>query len=289
MTIIAISMVISGLLLGSIFALVSTGTTIIYGSVYLPNAASGQMFLLAALGSWSLCTLLGIPLLLAIVVTLVASVPLSYLLEATLIRRFYDVPDRHVAYFIVTLGLGQILYGIFNVTFGRLDDHFSFPPLVGGFTRIGPFPLSNTRLVVLIVALATLAAVFVAMRFHPYGRALRAVFQAREAAALRGVDVRGVYRLSIVLGTALIFLSGILYALAYGFDLTLAWGIAITAFAIMITGGPGSVLGAVVIGMLFGFTQAAVSVFASPTAASFCYLGVMLVAMMLKPSGVFTR
>ena len=59
--------------------------------------------------------------------------------------------------------------------------------------------------------------------------------------------------------------------------------------AIMITGGPGSVLGAVVIGMLFGFTQAAVSVFASPTVANFCYLGVMLVVMVLKLSGVFAR
>jgi branched-subunit amino acid ABC-type transport system permease component len=64
---------------------------------------------------------------------------------------------------------------------------------------------------------------------------------------------------------------------------------AITAFAIMIVGGPGSVLGAVVVGMVFGFTQAIVSVFASPTIATFAYLLAMLLILLVKPAGLFTR
>jgi branched-chain amino acid transport system permease protein len=63
----------------------------------------------------------------------------------------------------------------------------------------------------------------------------------------------------------------------------------ITAFAIMIIGGPGSVLGALVIGMVFGFTQAIVSIFASPTIAAFSYLGAMLIILLFKPSGLFVR
>jgi branched-chain amino acid transport system permease protein len=118
---------------------------------------------------------------------------------------------------------------------------------------------------------------------------LRAVFQNREAAALRGVNVRAIYRLSFVLGSVIIFLGGILFALAYSYDLTVAWTMSITAFAIMIIGGPGSVIGALVIGMTFGFTQAIVSIFASPTAATFSYLGAMLLILLFRPSGLFKR
>ncbi len=286
---ILMSMITSGLILGLIFALVASGVTIIYGSIWLPNAANGQFFLLAALGCWSFTSWLGVPTLVAAMLVLVCSLPLSYLLEATLIRRFYDVPDRNIAYFVVTLGVTQILSGVFSVTFGRLSDQFSLPPLVGGVTFLGPFPMANNRILVLVLAIALLAALFLLLRLHRYGRALRAVFQNREAAALRGVNVRAVYRLSFALGMIVIFAGGILYGIAYSFDLSTGWTMAVIAFAIMIVGGPGSVLGALVIGLLFGFTQAGVSVFASPTVATFSYLGIMLLVLLLKPSGLFAR
>lgn len=286
---IAISMISTGLLFGSVFALVAAGITIVYGSIWLPNAANGQLFLLASLGCWSFSSSLGLPLAIAALLVLLASIPLSLLLEATLVRRFYDVADRNIAYFVMTLGLTQILAGILSVTYGRWSDQFTLPPLIKGFTFIGAFPMSNNRILVLIVALALLVLLFVALRFHPYGRALRAVFQNREAAALRGVNVRAIYRLSFVLGTLIIFAGGILYGMAYSFDLSVAWTISVTAFAIMIVGGPGSVFGALIVGMIFGFTQAAVSVFASPTVATFAYLGAMLLILLIKPAGLFAR
>lgn len=83
--------------------------------------------------------------------------------------------------------------------------------------------------------------------------------------------------------------GGTLFAMAYSFDLTAAWSMAIVAFAIRIVGGPGSVLGSVVIGLVFGFTQAIVSVFANPTIATFSSLVAMLIILLVKPSGLFTR
>jgi branched-chain amino acid transport system permease protein len=77
--------------------------------------------------------------------------------------------------------------------------------------------------------------------------------------------------------------------MAYSFDLSVAWSMGIAAFAIMIVGGPGSVLGALVVGMLFGFVQAVVSVFASPTVATLSYLLAMLLILLLRPSGLFAR
>lgn len=288
-TIILLSTLSSGLMLGVIFSLVAVGVTIVYGSIWLPNAANGQFFLFAALLVWTATVSWGLHPVAGALLVIGASIPFSYLLEVALIRRFYDVPNRNISYFVLSLGITQILAGIFSITYGVWSDQFQIPPFVSGITMIGPFPMSNNRLAALTIALILLTALFALLRFHKYGRALRAVFQNREAAALRGVDVRGIYRMSFLLGNAVIFAGGVLFASAYSFDLTVAWTMAITAFAIMIIGGPGSVLGAVVIGMVFGFTQAVVSIFASPTIAAFSYLGAMLVILLFRPQGLFAR
>jgi branched-subunit amino acid ABC-type transport system permease component len=287
--ILMMSTLTTGIMLGVIFSLVAVGVTIIYGSIWMPNAANGQFFLLAALFAWSASVSWGLHPAAAALVVIGISVPFSYVLELLLVRRFYDVPNRNVSYFVLTLGITQILAGIFSVTYGVWSDQFQLPPLVPGVTLLGPFPISNTRLASMTIAALLLALLFALLRFHRYGRALRAVFQNREAAALRGVDVRAIYRFSFILGNGVNFAGGVLFACAYSVDLTVAWTMAITAFAIMIIGGPGSVLGALIVGMVFGFTQAIVSIFASPTIAAFSYLGAMLVILLVKPSGLFAR
>jgi branched-chain amino acid transport system permease protein len=287
--IIVMSTVTTGIMLGVIFSLVAVGVTIVYGSIWMPNAANGQFFLLAALLAWSASVSWGLHPAVAALLVIGISVPFSYLLEILLVRRFYDVPNRNVSYFVLTLGITQILAGIFSITYGVWSDQFQLPPIVPGVTLFGPFPIANNRLASMGIAALLLAALFSLLRFHRYGRALRAVFQNREAAALRGVDVRAIYRMSFILGNAVIFAGGVLFACAYSVDLTVAWTMAVTAFAIMIIGGPGSVLGALVVGMVFGFTQAIVSIFASPTIAAFSYLGAMLVILLFRPSGLFAR
>lgn len=287
--IIVMSTITTGIMLGVIFSLVAVGVTIVYGSIWMPNAANGQFFLLAALLAWSASVSWGLHPAVAALLVIGMSVPFSYLLEILLVRRFYDVPNRNVSYFVLTLGITQVLAGIFSITYGVWSDQFQLPPILPGVTLFGPFPIANNRLASMGIATILLAALFALLRFHRYGRALRAVFQNREAAALRGVDVRAIYRMSFILGNAVIFAGGVLFACAYSVDLSVAWTMAVTAFAIMIIGGPGSVLGALVVGMVFGFTQAIVSIFASPTIAAFSYLGAMLVILLFRPSGLFAR
>ena len=287
--ILVMSTLTTGIMLGVIFSLVAVGVTIVYGSIWMPNAANGQFFLLAALFAWTGSVSWGLHPAAAALLVIGISVPFSYILEILLVRRFYDVPNRNVSYFVLTLGITQILAGIFSITYGTWSDQFQLPPIVPGVTLLGPFPIANNRLAAMIIAALLLAALFSLLRFHRYGRALRAVFQNREAAALRGVDVRAIYRLSFILGNGVIFAGGVLFACAYSVDRTVAWTMAVTAFAIMIIGGPGSVLGALIIGMVFGFTQAIVSIFASPTIAAFSYLGAMLVILLFRPSGLFAR
>src|SRR3712207_1385380 len=109
--IILLSTLSTGLILGSIFALVAAGVTIVYGSIWMPNAANGQFFLLAALFGWTLTVSWGINPIAAALLVVGISVPLSYLIEILLIRRFYDVPNRNISYFVLSLGITQILAG----------------------------------------------------------------------------------------------------------------------------------------------------------------------------------
>jgi len=231
---------------------------------------------------------LGLSPFLGAVVVIVGSIPFSLVLEKFLVRPFYNVPNRNIVYFIMTLGLAQIFAGAFTGTYGRWSDQFSLPAAWPGAILLGPFPFPRTRLLVLVIALTLLAGLFVFLRLHRVGRALRAVFQNRKPPFCAGGCAPDL-SLFLRFGNAGHYHGGVLFAMAYGFDLTMAWTMAIIGFAIMIVGGPGSVLGSVVIGMIFGFTQAVVSLFASPTLAAFSYLVVMLIILLVKPSGLFAR
>jgi branched-chain amino acid transport system permease protein len=283
------STVSTGLLLGAIFALVAAGVTIVYGCIWLPNASNGQFFILSGLVAWLLTSSYGLNSFTASCIVLCASVLLSLLFERLLFRRLYSVADRNISYFVITLGLTQIMSGLFSMTFSKWSDQFTLPPLIAGVTMIGPFPMTNNRILILFVAYLSIALLFILLRYHPIGRAIRAVFQNREAALLRGVHVHSIYKISFVLGSTIIYLGGLLYALAYSFDLSVAWSMSITAFAIMIVGGPGSVIGALSIGLVFGFTQAIVSNFTSPTVATFSYLIAMLMILLVRPNGLFLK
>jgi branched-chain amino acid transport system permease protein len=168
---ILLSTLSTGLILGAIFSLVAAGVTIVYGCVWLPNASNGQFFLLASLVAWTFTASLGWSSWLAAIAVIVLGIGLSYLLEWILIRRLYDTPNRNVAYFVVTLGMTQIMTGIFSLTYAKWSDQFSLPPVVDGISMLGPFPLSNNRLLVMVVSLFVLVALFALLRYHPYGRA----------------------------------------------------------------------------------------------------------------------
>jgi branched-chain amino acid transport system permease protein len=286
---IVLSVVTSGLLVGTIFAVVAAGLTLIYGTILLPQAANGQFFLAAGLLFWLFDTHLGWSPWLAALLTFVIMGVASLLLEATILRQFYRLPNRSITYLIITLGISQVLSGLFTGTFGKLNDTFSITAPIPGFAMIQPVPISYGRLIAFLLALLVVASLIIFLRTNRLGRALRAVFQNREVAQLRGIDTVKIYRFAFVLGTVVTTAGGIIYSLAFALDMTVGWTMSLITFAIMIVGGPGSVFGALCVSLVFGFTQSIVSVFADPTIATFAYLLAMLAMLFVKPSGLFVR
>lgn len=286
---ILISVVSFGLLGGTIYALVAAGLSLIYGTALLPQAANGQIFVGAGLLFWYLEVVQGWPLWLAAPFTILTAGVFAIFLEVSLFRRFYGSADRNITYLILTLGLAQVLSGIYSGFFGKLSDSFRVVPPVSGFAVLDPFPISNARVLAFVLACALLLGLIMFLRLHRIGRALRAVFQNRDVAQLRGIDTHKTYRFAIVLGTIITACGGIIYSFAFALDLSVGWIISLISFAIMVVGGPGSILGAVVVGMVFGFAQAIVSVVSDPTVATFAYLIAMLGMLLIRPNGLFLR
>jgi branched-subunit amino acid ABC-type transport system permease component len=287
--VVAASVIVSGVLVGTIYAVVAAGLSLIHGTILMPQASNGQIFLGAGLVLWWLQTQAGWPLWLAVPAVIAAGLALVFSLELLVFRHFYARADRSITYLVVTLGLAQMLSGLYIGAFGRISDTFSVPPPARGYAFIDPTPVSNARLLAFTAAATVLCALIAFLRLHRFGRALRAVFQNRDVARLRGIDIISTYRLALGLGTAVTTVGGMLYAVAFTLDLTVGWTMTLITFSIMIVGGPGSVLGALCVGLVFGFTQAIVSVFADPTIATFAYLLAMLAMLFLRPNGLFSR
>jgi branched-subunit amino acid ABC-type transport system permease component len=287
--VVAASVVVSGLLVGTIYAVVASGLSLIHGTILMPQASNGQIFLGAGLILWWLQTQEGWPLWLATPVVIAATTALIFAFEILVFRRFYARADRSITYLVVTLGLAQVLSGFYTGLFGKISDTFAVAPPARGYALISPTPISNARLLAFVMAATVLCTLIGFLRFHRFGRALRAVFQNREVARLRGIDIVATYRLALGLGTVVTTIGGMLYAIAFTLDLTIGWTMTLITFSIMIVGGPGSVLGALCVGLVFGFTQAIVSVFADPTIAAFAYLLAMLIMLFLRPNGLFLR
>lgn len=284
-----LSVLTSGLLVGVIFSVLAAGMTLIHGTILLPQAANGHVFLGAALLVWLLSNFYDYPIWVSVPVALIIVAAIAFATEWALLRHFYRFKDRSITYLIVTLGLSQILTGVFSGSFGSLSDMYQVKQPIAGMAIIEPYPISNAKLLAFVLGVAVLAGLIVFLRLHRIGRALRAVFQNREVARLRGINTARIYRFAFMLGTMIIAAGGILYSFAYALDLSLAWNVSLITFSIMIVGGPGSVVGALCVGLLFGFTQAIISVFADPTIATFAYLLVMLAILFVKPSGLFLK
>lgn len=286
---VAISVIFSGLLIGSVYALLAAGVTILYGSIWLPNATNGQFFLLSGLLAWWIALKTHIEPFVLIPLVILLCIPLYMMIEKLLIRRFYENSERGFIYLFMTLGIAQILTGIFSNTFGLMSDSFQLQTKLTSLVRIGPFSTSLIRLLVLIIALTTVIALVLFLRLNKIGRALRAVFQDREATEIKGVNVHKLYKYAYIIGSSIVSVAGILYILAYPVDLSIGWTLNVLAFAMIIVGGPGSVLGCMAVGLIFGFTRALVTLFATPITANFTFYIIMLLILLVKPMGLFRR
>ncbi len=275
----------TGLALGSIYVLLAIGLSLIFGMLTVVNFAHGAFFMLGAyVGLWLLMQGVNFWLCLVAVPLIVGVIGLG--VERTLIRPLYG---RGIDYpLLLTFGLSYIIVELVRIAFGKSGYPVSTPDLLQGAVDIGVgyFPLY--RLFIMGVTGVILVALWLFLERTRYGLIIRA--GARDPLIVRvlGVNIARVWLLVFGLGCALAALGGLLAAPLQGVIPEMGGPILAEAFVVTVVGGMGSLMGAVLAGLLVGVVVSFTSLFA-PEMAKVAIFALMAIVLLIRPQGFFGR
>jgi branched-chain amino acid transport system permease protein len=267
----------------SYMALIAVGLVLIFGVMGVVNFAHGELYMTGAYTVVALYADGGWPFFGAVAVGLIFVGCLGLLMEWGLFRPLRDNP---LGGLIASIGFLLILQTIATLGFGVHMEHV--PPSTQG--KIA-FPdgvvLTYQRLYVILAAIILLSALWLFLRKSKFGWALRACAQDREAAALQGMSINSTARLAMFIGAGLAGIAGALTAPLVSPTPFMGHPVIITAFIIIIVGGVGSLEGAVLAAILYAFVNTFVTTLYDGTLANIVGLLLMLIVLIVKPTGLF--
>ena len=256
-----IQQIINGLVLGSMYALVALGYTMVYGIINLINFAHGEVLMVGALVSWTVVTLmagLGLPgwllLLISLIAAIVVCTTLNYTIEKIAYRPLRNAP--RLAPLITAMGVSLLLQTLAMIIWKPTVK--SYPTLLPSEPfHIGGAVINTVQILILVSTAVTLAALMWLVNYTKLGRALRATAENPRVAGLMGVRPDTVISATFIIGAALAALAGVMYAANYGTaQHTMGFMPGLKAFTAAVFGGIGNLAGAMVGGVLLGLIEA---------------------------------
>lgn len=278
-----INIVAIGLLLGGIYALVSVGLNLIFGVIRVVNFAQGEFVMLGMYGAFAAQVALHFDPYIAPVVVLPVLFALGCAVYWILLRPLQAEPIMQV---FATFGLLMVLENsVLALTRGV---SYSVGSVLSQTTvAIGPVQMPVARILVLAAATVVAGGLGWWLRASLPGKAIRAVAQDRKAARLMGINVERVYMVSFGFGAALAGLAGCLLAPLYSMSPQIGMNFILPAFAVVVLGGLGSVLGAYVGGFIVGLTEALAGFYLDPALKHAVLFFVFIAVLIVRPSGLF--
>jgi branched-chain amino acid transport system permease protein len=298
---ILLQQIINGLVLGSMYALIALGYTMVYGIIQLINFAHGEVLMIGALTSWSCIGLMqdampGAPgwlvLLLATVIACVVAAALNYTIEKVAYKRLRNSP--RLAPLITAIGMSILLQTLAMIIWK--PNYKPYPTLLPTAPfEVGGAVITTTQVLILAVTVIALAAMVYLVSYTRLGRAMRATAENPRVAALMGVKPDMVISATFIIGAVLAAIAGIMWAANYGTaQHTMGFLPGLKAFTAAVFGGIGNLTGAVVGGVLLGLIEAIGSgyigtltggVLGSHYTDIFAFI-VLIVILTLRPSGL---
>ncbi len=275
---------INGLLLGGIYTLVASGLTLIYGVLHIINFAHGSMLMLAMFGVYYLLTLLGIDPYLSMFIMVPAMFLLGYLLYKGLIGRLASGKDENIL--LVTLGLSILIENL-ALMFFKGDSRTILVSYSDTMIEVGPAFVPLPKLISFAVAMALCAALGLFMQRTDTGRAIRAVAKERVGARLVGIDVDHIFAISYGIGLATLGAAASLMMPIFYVSPTVGHVFVLVAFTVVVLGGMGSFLGAVVGGLIIGLTESFGGLFLGENMGQIGISLIFILILLFRPSGLF--
>jgi len=275
--------VLSGLFMGSVYALIAIGFTLVFGVTDIVNFAHGHLVMAAMFVTYILFRAAGIDPYLSLVVVLPAFFGAGLLVYQLVIRGIVEAP--HSAHMMVTLGLLLFLENLANLFFGG-DLRGITTTYTTSSWIVGDLAVPLARAGAAAVSLGAVVALALFLKRTRLGKAIRAASNNREGASLVGIDVPRVYLLAFGLGTAAAALAG---AVMVPFSLVspfVGHDFMLKAFVIAVVGGLGSVGGAMAGGLLIGLVEAVSSLYISASLGNAIVFGILIVVLLYRPWGL---
>lgn len=291
---------VNGLTLGSVYALLALGYSMVYGVLKLLNFAHGEVYMFGAFAGYGVLTILGgssalvVPVWLAIVLMFVAAMATSSAIGVAL-ERFAYRPLRNstrIAPLISAIGASFFLQASALLLFTANSRTYNTPQLIQIDTGIpfGPIRVWMVRLLVIASAALLMVLLTLWVNRTKTGKAVRAVSFDREAAAMMGIDVDKVIVIVFLIGSALAGIGGVMVGLVFGRIFHLMGFVAgLKAFTAAVVGGIGSIPGAMLGGLLIGFAEAYTTGYISSTFQNLIVFGLLILVLLVRPSGLLGR
>jgi branched-chain amino acid transport system permease protein len=280
----AIQLIIQGILLGGIYGLIAMGLSLIFGVMGVINFAHGQFMVIAMYLSYWIFVLLGIDPYISLVIVAAMIFLLGYVIQSNLVNRILDYPEAIQVLPLVSLGL--ILENTALLFWG--PDPRSPQTALGLKTLwIGEVMIDVSRLIAFLLAFVITALIFVFLKKTNTGKSIRAASDNRMGAILVGIDVDRIYNFSFGLGAATTAAAGVLLLPLMPLSPHIGHDFTLTAFIVVILGGMGNLIGALIGGLILGVAESASTLFLPATLKHAVSFSILIVIMLFRPQGLF--
>lgn len=278
--------VLLGLINGSFYAILSLGLAVIFGLLNIINFTHGAQYMMGAFVAWMCLNYLGINYWAALLLAPLIVGLFGMLIERLLIKRLAHLD--HLYGLLLTFGLALIIQGLFRNQYGSSGLPYQIPPQLTGGHNLGFMFLPNYRAWVVIASLIVCLATWFVIEKTRLGAYLRAATENPTLTQAFGINVPLLVTLTYGFGVALAALAGVLAAPIYSVNPNMGADLIIVVFAVVVIGGMGSIMGAIVTGFSLGLIEGLTKVFYPEASATVIFI-IMVLVLLVKPAGLFGR
>ncbi|MGI4814653.1 MAG: branched-chain amino acid ABC transporter permease [Janthinobacterium lividum] len=280
---VVLQQLLNGLSVGCGYALIALGLTLAFGVLHVINFGHGEVVMLGALTVVIATTRFGVPYLAALPLAAVVGAGVGWIVNALAVAPLLDRADGRTDILLTTFALGvlcnQVVLSLWGPAPARVDG-------IEGSVHLGDLSLSGQRLFVMGASVLTLLVLERVMKKTRFGVEMRAVAQSALAARVVGIDVRRVGTRTFVVAALIAGFGGALLAPITSFSPMLGQAVLIKAFVIVVIGGLGSAVGAVLCGLLVGILGAMLGFYMEDGVATAVIYSLMVVVLLVKPNGL---
>jgi branched-chain amino acid transport system permease protein len=275
-----------GLINGAFYAMLSLGLAVIFGLLNIINFTHGAQYMLGAFCAWFLLNWLGIGYWPALIIAPILVGISGIVIERLFLRQLAGLD--HLYGLLLTFGLALVIEGVFRQAYGSSGQPYNIPPELQGAQNLGFMFLPTYRAWVIAASLGVCLATWYLIERTRLGAYLRAATENPTLVQAFGIDVPRMVTLTYGAGVGLAALAGVMAAPIYQVSPLMGSNIIIVVFAVVVIGGMGSILGAIVSGFALGLIEGLTKVF-YPEASNTVIFVIMAIVLLIKPAGLFGR